>query len=351
MVQQLRDDLEKLKAREAESEQDQQQRLSTLESEKQEQLAELETKHDALVQKLTQQKTQLQADLKHAQGVNSRTDDKRETAIRMLTQQRLQLEADLTKARATTDQHEPEIHKVTQHSVQLEADLKKVKDDKEVVDDQLVKTNLELAETDEKLDAAEQKLKQAEQQASKAAKTIRAQEKLVSQLRGEATNLKEEIDYLKNSGESSRSLIDENSRLKRESRLAHDRFAKVQKENAELQGRLMYYALGVEDNDSGHIHAVTPDAMTDGQHDREERTRDAEASETRDGLHNIKLDADSAATETDTFRPPVEFPRPKSFRPRTHERRRSTDFGEHNRPIPVASPVVNLPVPSQASPV
>ena len=38
----------------------------------------------------------------------------------------------------------------------------------------------------------------------------------------------------------------------------------------------MHYALGVEDNESIVSNAAIPDVATDGQFDREERTRNAE---------------------------------------------------------------------------
>ena len=43
--------------------------------------------------------------------------------------------------------------------------------------------------------------------------------------------------------------------------------------------------------------------------------------------------------------PKVDFPRPKSFKPRTHNRRRSSDLDNFDGPGIAASPAVSLPVP------
>lgn len=60
------------------------------------------------------------------------------------------------------------------------------------------------------------------------------------------------------------------------------------------------------------------------------------------------IDTDAA---TDVVIPRVDFPRPKSFKPRAHTRRRSSDLDDPARPHIVASPAVSLPQPDSTAPL
>lgn len=48
--------------------------------------------------------------------------------------------------------------------------------------------------------------------------------------------------------------------------------------------------------------------------------------------------------------PKANFPRPKSFRPRTHDRRRSSEHDNFSRPELAESPAVSLPMPEAELP-
>ena len=73
------------------------------------------------------------------------------------------------------------------------------------------------------------------------------------------------------------------------------------------------------------------------------------ASVARDRLQQVNCGTPSSAgsetgAATDVVVPKVDFPRPKYFKPRTHERRRSRDRDDFTGADIVASPAVSLPV-------
>lgn len=55
-------------------------------------------------------------------------------------------------------------------------------------------------------------------------------------------------------------------------------------------------------------------------------------------------DSTPSGTANDVVVPKVNFPRPKSFKPRTHNRRRSSDLDNFAGPGIAASPAVSLPM-------
>ena len=74
------------------------------------------------------------------------------------------------------------------------------------------------------------------------------------------------------------------------------------------------------------------------------------ASVARDRLQQVNRGTPSSTgsaemgSATDVVVPKVDFPRPKYFKPRTHERRRSRDRDDFTGPDIVASPAVSLPL-------
>lgn len=85
------------------------------------------------------------------------------------------------------------------------------------------------------------------------------------------------------------------------------------------------------------------------------------ASVAKERLHQVNLGGRSASLSsagsidtgaaTDVAIPRVDFPRPKSFKPRAHTRRHSSDLDDPARPQIVASPVVSLPQPDSTAPL
>ncbi len=55
-------------------------------------------------------------------------------------------------------------------------------------------------------------------------------------------------------------------------------------------------------------------------------------------------DSTGTGAANDVVVPKVNFPRPKSFKPRTHDRRRSSDLDNFTRSGIAASPAVSLPL-------
>ena len=61
-------------------------------------------------------------------------------------------------------------------------------------------------------------------------------------------------------------------------------------------------------------------------------------------------DSTGSGTANDVVVPKVDFPGPKSFKPRTHNRRRSSDLDNFAGPGIAASPAVSLPMSDLPSP-
>lgn len=243
---------------EAELEQEYKEQLSALKSQESQQLLDLEAQHDALTDQLKKHIQELEAGgealkqrhknelsmlksgkKQHIAELNS----KHTILVDQLTQQAERLEIDLREAQNPT-KDTAELKALLEQKLQLEANLQEAQEGSKITEEKLFDAEVGLVEAEEKLGETEQKLKQSEQRASKTAKTIRAQEKQLSQLGDQNVILKEEMADLKS---SVKALIDENSRLIRESKLAHERFAHIQKEKQELQDRLVDYALQAMD--------------------------------------------------------------------------------------------------------
>ncbi|DBA77930.1 TPA: hypothetical protein ACH3X2_008352 [Trebouxia sp. C0005] len=219
----LKERIQELEAGEDALKHGHQNELSILKSGKEQLIAELNSKHTTLVDQLTQQAEKLKADSREAQNVSKDAASKHASELKALLEQK-----------------------------QLEADLQEAQESSKIIEGRLFDAEVGLVEAEERLSETEQKLKQSEQRASKSANTIRAQEKQLSQLGDQHVTLKEELADLKSRVQA---LTDENSRLIRESKLAHERFANIQKEKRELQDRLVDYALQAMDTNTDDAFA------------------------------------------------------------------------------------------------
>ncbi|KAL0018693.1 hypothetical protein WJX77_011235 [Trebouxia sp. C0004] len=256
---------------EAELDQAFNEKLSDLKSQESQQLLDLKAQH-ALTDRLKKRVQELEAgeeSLKHELNMLksgkeqhiAELNSKQTTLVDQLTQQAEKLEVDLREAQNVSkdaaSKHAAELKALLEQKQQLEADRQEAQEGSKITEGKLFDAEVGCVEAEEKLSQTEQKLKQSEQRASKTAKTIRAQEKQLSQLGDQNVTLKEEMADVKS---SVKGLTDENSRLIRESKLAHERFAIIQNEKRELQDRLVDYALQAMDTSSDDAFAESAGA-------------------------------------------------------------------------------------------
>ncbi|DBA98724.1 TPA: hypothetical protein ACH3X1_014497 [Trebouxia sp. C0004] len=162
------------------------------------------------------------------------------------------------------------------------------------------------------------------------------------------------------------------------------RFAIIQNEKRELQDRLVDYALQAMDTSSDDAFAESAGAnrgssarSTAGIDKQLRKSQEAEAliaelqecqrthdmaagpvtlaAVARERMQQVsfrKRDASLSTSDStglgaanDVVVPKVDFPRPKSFKPRIHDRRQSSDRDSFIRPGIAASPSVSLPAP------
>ncbi|DBB15510.1 TPA: hypothetical protein ACH3X3_003731 [Trebouxia sp. C0006] len=387
-------------AREAELEQASNEKLSALKSQESQQLLHLKAQHDVLTDQLTKRVQELEAgeeDSKHEhqnelsmlesgkEQLIAELNSKHTSLVDQLTQQAEKLEVDLREAhnvsKDAAGKHANELRALLEQKQQLEADVQEAQEGSKITEGKLYDAEVGLVEAEEKLSETEQKLKQFEQRASKTAKTIRAQEKQLSQLGDQTVTLKEELADLKS---SVKALTDENSRLIRESKLAHERFANIQKEKRELQDRLVDYALQAMDASTDYAFSEAAGDANWGRSARSpagcdkqlQKSQEAEAviaeledcqrthdmaagpvtlaAVARERMQQVSFrmrdaslgtsDSTGLGAANDVVVPKVDFPRPKSFKPRTHNRRRSSDLDNFAGPKISASPAVSLPM-------